>query len=287
VAESPTDEAIVVRLKARNVNVTARFVRTLRQKHVLAAGGPGGRGKTVDYPDDVDELVAVMSEVAKLTKLWERRILIAWARKANVGDAGLRWAFDRWLTKQHERMHKLATAGSASRLTAIEFGLSPSDVQPVAELLTGRITDPNATAAALAPLIENFRPVLAAVAEEVGSKPDINRFNKPYASFYFTNPHDRGGRPQAMPALSRITESLAAEPVFQAARVAIADPRLRREDLDMLREWARSLSATVENPDLDGTVTLLYLLITLPTSWSQTGMPPYDRPLDEVSGQEG
>ena len=131
------------------------------------------------------------------------------------------------------------------------------------------------------------RVPLRDLAKEVGSEPDIDRFAKPYAGFYFTNPHDRGGRPQAMPALSRITESLAAEPVFHAARVAIADPRLRREDLDMLREWARSLSGTVENPDLGGTETLLYLLIALPTSWSQTGMPPYDRPLDEASGQKG
>jgi hypothetical protein len=278
---------MVARLKARHVDVSARFVRTLREKHVLGGGGPGGRGKTVDYPSDADELVAVMSGVSRLTKLWERRILIAWARRANVADVALRWAFDRWLLKQHETMRKLASTRHASHSTTVKLELSPSGVQPVAELLAGRMTDPNVTAAALAPLIEHFRPMLAAVAKEVGSEPDIDRFAKPYAGFYFTNPHDRGGRPQAMPALSRITESLAAEPVFHAARVAIADPRLRREDLDMLREWARSLSGTVENPDLGGTETLLYLLIALPTSWSQTGMPPYDRPLDEASGQKG
>jgi hypothetical protein len=253
---------------------------------VLVDGGRGGRGKTVEYADDVDELVAAMSEVAKLTKLWERRILVAWARRVNVGDTGLRWAFDEWLSKQNRAVHEQARAAGPSadaRSAAGDYGLSPSVEQPLANLLSGRLTDRNVTADALAPLFEYVRRMLASLAEETGSEPDIARAAAPYASFYRINPHDPTARPQALPAFDKFIETLTVEPVFLAARTAIADPRLTREYLDDLRETARGVMSISESPDLDGTGKLLGILLGLLVQSRLFGSAPYDEPLGETS----
>jgi len=106
------DQELCRQLADLECPASPREVRTLREYGAIqtVGSGKGGRGKDQPYAPGSASVVAAVIE-AKADDTYARKlhraVLIAWARGANVGTAGLRRAFDEHFTAEERSSQSL------------------------------------------------------------------------------------------------------------------------------------------------------------------------------------
>lgn len=251
-AESRTDEKMADAARSAGRQVTARTLRLWRQWNILPPTEVyrGGRGRTEStYPSGTVDLVNAMVDAFKVTGVRDRAVLVAWWRGAEVGDEALRRAF---------RTTYLEVSGQLARLqrgqhrwddrwdTAPDGVDAATAMEAVTAIVTGSSTAAtehyvSKAAAAMDQQVSRSLPALCALMGAPDDSPPEGPADIDAASLSLVTRGSRDRRPQTLPRVHRVVESL----TLDVARVSAI--RADRADLDQARNFLRTLSEGTDN----------------------------------------